>query len=230
MITIWANLRRNADKAKIRIRFVNFERRIYIVIEMRIFLAGGSGIIGLKLIPLLLDNGHTVIAMTRSAQKIPVLLHLGATPLLCDVFDKSQFMNSIIAFEPDLLIDQLTALPDNPEQIQEHSDFNNRIRTEGIDNVIEACSKAASAPRLIAQSVAWTLPGNGGKAIRHLESRVLEYGGLVLRYGRFYGSNTYFENDIPPNPRIHIDDAARQTLYHLSSTLGIIDITEHSMD
>lgn len=194
---------------------------------MRVFLAGGSGVIGLRLIPLLLDKGYEVMAMTRSTQKIPVLHKLGALTSLCDIYEKSEFINTVEAFKPDVFINQLTALPDNPDQIQKHANLNNRIRTEGIDNVIEALTKSINKPLLITQSVAWELPGYSGDAVTYLENRTVAYGGIVLRYGRFYGKNTYFENNKPPSPRIQIEDAAHQTLNYLNGPSGIFDIAEN---
>lgn len=54
---------------------------------MRIFVAGASGVIGVRLVPLLVAAGHEVAGMTRSAGKADDLRALGAEPVVCDVFD-----------------------------------------------------------------------------------------------------------------------------------------------
>jgi uncharacterized protein YbjT (DUF2867 family) len=54
---------------------------------MRIFVAGASGVIGVRLVPLLVAAGHDVAAMTRSPGKVAALNALGAEPVLCDVYD-----------------------------------------------------------------------------------------------------------------------------------------------
>ena len=54
---------------------------------MRIFLAGASGVIGIRLVPLLVSAGHEVGGMTRTPEKLEALRRLGAEPILRDVFD-----------------------------------------------------------------------------------------------------------------------------------------------
>ena len=53
----------------------------------RIFLAGATGVIGRRLTPLLLAQGHSVRGVTRSSDKREVLRKLGALPFVVDVFD-----------------------------------------------------------------------------------------------------------------------------------------------
>jgi len=79
----------------------------------------------------------------------------------------------------------------------------------------------------MAQSVAWALGGDAGAAVREHESAVLDAGGVVLRYGQFYGPGTYFEDEEPTPPRIHVDEAARRTLPALDAPAGLILITEN---
>jgi uncharacterized protein YbjT (DUF2867 family) len=54
---------------------------------MRILIAGGSGVIGARLIPALVAAGHDVIATTRRADTVPQLYRLGATGAVMDAFD-----------------------------------------------------------------------------------------------------------------------------------------------
>ena len=51
----------------------------------RIFLAGASGLIGQRLVPLLVQAGHHVIGTTRTGGKTALLRSLGATPVVVDV-------------------------------------------------------------------------------------------------------------------------------------------------
>ena len=192
---------------------------------MRVFLAGGSGVIGVRLIPLLVGAGHVVAGMTRSAGKADALRSLGAEPVVCDVFDPASLREAMLAFRPDIVLHQLTDLPDDRARIPELGAANNRMRREGTANLL-AAARAAAAHRLIAQSVAWTLPGDGGAAVMDLERQVLSTGGVILRYGQFYGPGTYFGSNPPPPPRIRVDEAAARTLAALDAPRGVITIVE----
>ncbi|MDX2380246.1 MAG: NAD(P)H-binding protein [Acidimicrobiia bacterium] len=132
---------------------------------MRIFLAGASGVIGRRVIPLLVDAGHDVVGMTRSGDNAEHLRSLGASPVVCDVFDARELQRAIIACDADLVMHQLTDLPDDPTRLAEYAASNARIRREGTRNLL-AAYEAAGAQRFIAQSVAWELPGDSGAAVR----------------------------------------------------------------
>jgi hypothetical protein len=146
--------------------------------SLRIFLAGGSGVIGRRIIPLLAADGHAVAGMTRSPGKAAELEALGAEPVVCDVFDAGALRDAVAAFAPDLVMHQLTDLPDDAAQIPEH------------------------------------------------ERMVLDAGGVVLRYGQFYGPGTYYEDEPPGPPRIEIDAAARRTVELLDAPSGVVEIVE----
>jgi len=192
---------------------------------MRIFLAGASGVIGVRLIPLLLSEGHVVAGMTRSPEKLESLWELGAEPVLCDVFDQRGLHDAVTGFGPDLVMHQLTDLPDEVERIPEFVAGNNRIRTEGTLNLL-AAKWDAGAPRFVAQSIASTSPG-GDDAVAEHESMVLDARGVVIRYGAFYGPGTHSGNgSIPAPPRIHIDEAARRTVQLLDAPPGVIVVAE----
>jgi nucleoside-diphosphate-sugar epimerase len=194
---------------------------------MRIFLAGASGVIGVRLIPLLLDEGHVVAGMTRSPEKMKSLEALGAQPVLCDVFDERGLHDAVTRFEPELVMHQLTDLPDEVERIPDFAAGNNRIRTEGTLNLL-AAKWDAGATRFVAQSIAWTPPA-GGDAVAEHESLVLDARGVVVRYGTFYGPGTYSANGrTPPPPRIHIDEAARRTVQLLDAPPGVVVVAEES--
>jgi nucleoside-diphosphate-sugar epimerase len=192
---------------------------------MRIFLAGASGVIGVRLIPLLVRDGHEVAGMTRSSGKTAKLRELGAEPVVCDVFDAGALAQAVTAFGPELVMHQLTDLPDQADQIAGFAARNNRMRTEGTRNLLAAAAQAG-ASRFLAQSIAWTPPA-GGEAVAEHERLVLAAGGVVLRYGTFYGPGTYSgSGKVPPPPRIHVDEAARRTVALLTAPSGVVVITE----
>ena len=183
---------------------------------MRIFVCGASGVIGIRLVPLLIRAGHEVAGMTRSEAKGNVLRSLGATPVVCDVYDRARLVEAMSMFRPELVIDELTDLDDDAKRLDAAA--NARIRTEGTRNVLEA----ADGVRVITQSVAWPLEGEGGRAVAEHERLVLDAGGVVLRYGQLYGPGTYHERDVPKDPRIHIDEAAGRTLEAIDATAGTV--------
>ncbi|HXC83500.1 MAG TPA: NAD-dependent epimerase/dehydratase family protein [Trebonia sp.] len=193
---------------------------------MRIFVAGASGVIGSRLVPLLVADGHAVAGMTRSAHKVRLLRELGAEPVVCDVFDADALTRAVIAFAPDIVFDQLTDLPDNAADIPAFSDRNNRIRGEGTRNLL-AVAAAASAGPVIAQSISWELPGESGRAATAEHERaVLRAGGVVIRYGQLYGPGTYYETTQPEPPRVHVDDAARQTVPAIGVPAGVTIVVD----
>jgi len=191
---------------------------------VRVFLAGASGVIGIRLLPLLVEQGHVVAAMTRSSEKAEQLRGLGGEPVVGDVFDADRLTESVTRFRPDAVMHQVTDLPDRLEDLNAAGPSNDRVRTEGTRNLI-AAARAAAAGHFVAQSIAWRPPGRGGVVDLH-EQRVLEIGGVVARYGRLYGPGTYYEDAPPPRPRIQIDDAARATPPLLEAPSGIVTLVE----
>ena len=87
--------------------------------RVRIFLAGASGIIGQRLIPRLVQAGYLVGGMTRSESKTDLLSHLGAESILCDVFDPEAFIQAVRYLKPDVVLNELTNLPDDAARISE---------------------------------------------------------------------------------------------------------------
>ena len=129
---------------------------------MRIYLAGASGAIGSRLVPLLLGAGHTVGAMTRSAVKANRLASVGAQPIVCDVFDRPALTRAVRSFSPDVLLHELTDLPDDLENLPEDSLLNARIRVEGTRNLLDAL-EGLGQTKIVAQSIAWTMRPVGGR-------------------------------------------------------------------
>lgn len=192
---------------------------------MRIFLAGASGVIGIRLLPLLVEQGHVVAAMTRSTGKAEHLQALGGEPVVCDVFDADRLKEAVMEFGPDAVMHQLTDLPDRLDELDAHAAANDRMRSEGTRNLI-AAAKAAGADRFVAQSIAWRSGGARDEVVDRHERLVLAIDGVVARYGRLYGPGTYYEDELPPPPRIEIDAAARETLPLLVAAPGIVTLAE----
>jgi len=217
---------------------------------MRIFLAGASGAIGRRLTPLLIAAGHTVTGTTRSADRAEELTARGVQAVVVDVFDADALRDALVAARPDIVIHQLTDLPQVPDPVRfrEALARNSRLRIGGTANLV-AAALAAGARRLIAQSIAFAYadgpephveadalvsavgdePGAvTGRGVRALEEAVLNtpgIDGIVLRYGRLYGPGTWNT----PNARapLHVDAAAQAAVLALRrGAPGIYNIAE----
>jgi NAD(P)-dependent dehydrogenase (short-subunit alcohol dehydrogenase family) len=193
---------------------------------VRIFVAGASGVLGFRIVPLLIGDGHQVAAMTRSPDKVERLRSLGSEPVVCDVFDAPKLKAEVTAYGPEMVMHQLTDLPDALDQLGNFGARNDRMRTEGTRNLI-AAARVADAGRVLAQSIAWRPPGRS-EAVEVLERQVLEANGVVLRYGQLYGPGTFYEERIPSHPRIHVDEAAKATVRHLNAPPGILVLAENA--
>jgi len=191
---------------------------------MRIFVAGATGVIGIRLLPLLVGAGHVVAGMTRSPQKAAQVAALGGEPIVCDVFDAEALTDAVVGFAAEAVIHQLTDLPDTLAELPRHAAANDRIRTEGTHNLV-AAARAAGARRFVAQSIAWR-PAGRAEAVDANEQQVLAIAGVVVRYGRLYGPGTFYEHELPPPPRVHVDEAARATPALLEAPSGIATVVD----
>jgi nucleoside-diphosphate-sugar epimerase len=180
---------------------------------VRVFVAGGTGVVGRRLVPQLVARGHQVTATTTDPGKLGLLGELGADAVVMDGLDEVSVGTAVAEARPDAIVHQMTAIgpahAGKPDM--RHMDrwfaTTNRLRTEGTDHLL-AAAEAAGVSRFVAQSYAgwngirqggWVKteedpldPGplsmrEGTAAIRHLEDVVLGAGGAVLRYGALYG-------------------------------------------
>jgi nucleoside-diphosphate-sugar epimerase len=188
---------------------------------MRILLAGATGAVGQRLMPALLQDGHEVVAMTRTAAKADGLRAAGALPVVADALDREAVMGAVLGAEPEVIVHQMTALTGatNLKHFDRVFATTNRLRTEGTRHLLDA-ARAAGTRRLIAQSfTGWPFAREGGPvkgeeapldpeppraqreslaAIRGLEALVGDADdveGVVLRYGGFYGPGTSLSAD-----------------------------------
>jgi nucleoside-diphosphate-sugar epimerase len=192
---------------------------------MRIFVAGATGALGAQLVPRLVADGHDVAGMTRSERKAERLRALGAEPVVCDVYDAERLAEAVTRFAPVAVVHALTDLPPDQRDLSAAAAANSRIRREGTRNLL-AAARAAGARRFLAESIAFPTQGDGQAAVEEHERAVLDAGGVVLRYGRFYGPGTWHEQDTAPPPAVHVAEAARRTVEALDAPPGVIRVVD----
>jgi 2-alkyl-3-oxoalkanoate reductase len=209
---------------------------------MKIFIAGGSGTIGIPLVRALVAAGHEVTALTRSAGKQAELRALGATPAVADALNPAALAAAVEAARPTHVIHQLTALPKDGPRRPSDVEATNRLRIDGTRNLLDAAIKAG-ARRFVVGSFALLSPRGpvdaasedpAAAAVRSMETQVLDatkrgaIEGVVLRYGMFYSLETpsiqsmiamvrkrrlpVVRGDAGQLPFIHIDDAVSATM------------------
>jgi nucleoside-diphosphate-sugar epimerase len=191
---------------------------------VRVFVAGSTGVIGRRLVPLLIADGHDVAGLTRSEEGAAWLRGVGATPVVADVYDAPALTQAVVDFAPEVVVHQLTDLPDAAADLAAYRARNDRIRREGTRNLLDAAA-AAGVRHLVVQSIAWTPPGSTGAA-QEMEDAVLAAGGVVVRYGQFYGPGTFHPDAPPEPPRIEIEAAARRTVDTLTQPSGVVTIVD----
>jgi nucleoside-diphosphate-sugar epimerase len=175
---------------------------------MRVFVAGGTGVIGRQLVPQLVARGHQVTATTTRPGKLSLLSQLGADGVVMDGLDAVSVGEAVAAAEPDAIVNQMTGLSEphagkpNLRKADRFFATTNRLRREGTDHLL-AAAEATGVTHVVAQSHAsfngireggWVKTEEdpleeveGTKAINHLEDVVVRAGGAALRYGAFYG-------------------------------------------
>ena len=230
---------------------------------MRVFVAGASGAIGTRLVPQLIDVGHDVIGTHKSPGGAERVRALGAEPVALDLLDPRAVRQAVLAAEPDAVIHQATALADMKDFKNFDRTFaqTNRLRREGTDALL-AAAREVGVRRFVAQSFAsYRNAREGGPvkteadpldptpvpamretdaAMRYLDHVVSEAGGIVLRYGAFYGAANdgliepvrkrlfpIVGNGAGVTSFVHLDDAAAATVLALEHKLtGIYNVVD----
>jgi nucleoside-diphosphate-sugar epimerase len=191
---------------------------------MRIFIAGATGVIGRPLVAELIQQGHTVTALSRSEAGSQRLTALGVTTKVANIFNAKELEEALRQSKAEVVIDQLTSLPKDPSQFPTAFPIDRRLRLEGGGDLHRA-AQAAGVRRYIQQSSGYFLKGSGALAdesspllsyaspgilpsaqmYAEIETRLLHSGsmeGVALRYGIFYGPGTWY----------HLDGAMAETV------------------
>jgi nucleoside-diphosphate-sugar epimerase len=218
----------------------------------RILLAGATGAIGSRLVPLLVEAGYDVHGTTRSEARTHALRAAGVSPIIVDVFDAPALARIVAAIHPEVVIHQLTDLPPglDPGRMAEALVRNARIRSEGTRNLV-AAALGAGARRLVSQSIAWVYaPGGephseadpldlhaegtraltveGVVTLERLTTASPPLEGVVLRYGQIYGPGTGRDAPTGSAP-LHVDAAAHAALLAIDRAKpGIFNIAGES--
>jgi len=183
---------------------------------MRVFVAGAGGAVGRRLLPLLVSAGHSVVGSTHTPAKANTIRQAGGEAAIVDGLNRAATVKAVVDAKPDVIVHEMTSLAaaNDLRKFDQSFALTNRLRTQGLDNLL-AAAKQAGTPRLVAQSFCgWPYARNGGPvkseddpldpeppqelrrtlaAIRYLENTVTtssEINGIVLRYGAFYGAKT----------------------------------------
>jgi nucleoside-diphosphate-sugar epimerase len=230
---------------------------------MRVFVAGASGAIGSRLVPELIEHGHDVVGTATSESRLERVRSAGAEPVRLDLLDAAAVRRAVLEAEPEAVVHQATALSGVKFTRNLDKTFvqTNRLRTDGTDALL-AAAREAGVDRFVAQSFAsaryertggWVKTEadpldpdplastrQSNAAMRHLEEAVEGAGGIVLRYGVFYGADNDGLID-PVRKRqfpivgkgagmsswIHLDDAAAGTVLALEhGKPGIYNIVD----
>jgi nucleoside-diphosphate-sugar epimerase len=235
---------------------------------VKVLLAGASGAIGRPLVRRLVAAGHDVVGLTRRPERAREVDAAGGRGVVCDVIDRAATLALADEVRPDVVMDQTTALPQryDPRKMWKFYEGMVDLRLRGTPNLVEAAQRTEA--RIAFQSVAFMYAPNGNgrlateddppyeegapfpwdlalPAIIALERRVLDLGGLVLRYGMFYGPGTHFaeggqmHHDVRKRRMpivggghgtfsfVHVEDAAAATVLALErGTTGILNVVD----
>jgi nucleoside-diphosphate-sugar epimerase len=175
---------------------------------VRVFVAGGTGVVGRRLVPQLVARGHQVTATTTSTAKLGLLAQLGADGVVMDGLDAAAVGEAVAAARPDAIVNEMTGLSEphagkpNLRRPDRFFAATNRLRSEGNDHLL-AAAQATGVTNFVVQGVAifngireggWVkteddplLAIEGTQAVTHLEDAVALAGGAVVRYGSLYG-------------------------------------------
>ena len=185
---------------------------------MKVLLVGASGVLGRALLPHL--HTHEVVGTTRTPGKLGMLRALGATGVVCDIYETGSLDNLARGFRPHLVINFLTDLSLGPGPL------NTRIRREG-GPVVASAARAAGARGLVVESIGFATPPRSAEAVSFLEQNALASGisAWVLRFGRLWGPGTW-DATAPMSPCVHVETAgilAAQVILGIAPGVYIVE-------
>jgi nucleoside-diphosphate-sugar epimerase len=223
---------------------------------VRIFVAGATGVIGRRVIELLLEREEcTVTGLARHEDRAKPLQDAGAGIAVADAFDGEMMRGVFATAQPHVIVNQLTELPSriDPQRATQQFADNDRIRVEGTRNLIVAAHTWGSE-RIVAQSIAFAYAAEGDwvkdetaplaldapppwgstvAAVADMERQVMEargMDGVVLRYGTLYGPGTWYDPDGGEGRGrasfTHVEDAARAAVAAIDGPPGIYNIVD----
>jgi nucleoside-diphosphate-sugar epimerase len=184
---------------------------------MRVLVAGGTGVIGRQLVPLLRSAGHDVVVLSRPGRSANAAERLGAAVVTGDALDRAAVASAVRSAAPHAIVNMLTAIPPaiNPRRLAKDFELTNRLRTEGTRNLLDA-ARDVGVRRVVAQGLAYAYDPSGSgpadeeaplwqnppkqfvpvlAALRDLERQTLSAQGAVLRFGHLYGPGTIYAPD-----------------------------------
>ena len=174
---------------------------------MKIFVAGGTGVLGLASLKALIEAGHQVRATARTPEKAEVVRNLGAEAVSVDLYDPKDVRQAVAGCEAIL---RLTTKIPPIRKMNDKSAWGetNLLRTEGARILVDA-GIAEGAQIYVHESITFVYADAGSQWITEEsptddgESEILssaldgekEAGrfsqaggrGIVLRFGGFYG-------------------------------------------
>jgi nucleoside-diphosphate-sugar epimerase len=232
---------------------------------MRVFVAGASGAIGQPIVAELIRQGHVVTAMTHSDTGARVLAGLGATVARVSAMDAAALEKAVRDAKAEMVIDELTALPKHPSDLPAALPADRKLRLEGGGNLHRA-AQACGVRRYLQQASGFFLKAGSGladeseslaidasagvaasaKTYAELESRVLgsKMEGVALRYGFFYGPNTWYFPEAGAADQVqrqqfpivgqgqavwsfvHVEDAALATIAAMTAAPGVYNVVD----
>ena len=189
---------------------------------MKVFVAGATGVVGRRLLPLLTSAGHDVVGMSRSADRAADLESRGVRGVVGNLLDPAGLRELFADAGPEMVIHQVTDIPRalDPGKTEEQFAANVLVRSVGTRNLVQA-AREAGARRIVAQSYAHIYAPVGGwikiesdeldsgdhvpegrrrnvLGVIALERAVLSTPGIegvALRYGALYGPGTAYDPD-----------------------------------
>ncbi|HEY1905960.1 MAG TPA: NAD(P)H-binding protein [Myxococcaceae bacterium] len=172
----------------------------------RILLTGATGVVGRRVLPLLVSAGHPVSAVSRTPEQAELLRAVGATPVSMDLFDPASVRAAVAGH--GAVINLATHMPPSTVRMLFRRSWreNDRIRREGSANLAGAAA-SAGVGCFIQESFApihaeagdrwideqWPVrPSVYNRTALDAEASVERYArgggtGVVLRFAWFYG-------------------------------------------
>lgn len=215
---------------------------------LRVFIAGGTGVIGRRVVPALASAGHAVVAASRSETGLARLRELGATAVTMDLMDAANVRRAM--GKPDVVVNLATHIPTGAaaKRLPWSWRENDRVRRVGSANLATA-ARLAGADCVIQESFApvyedhgeewiderWRLsPSRFNKTVLDAEAAIAQFTkfggrGIVLRFAYFYGSDSLATHEMVESvrrgvsPLVGSPDAYYPTVSHDDAAAAVVE-------